>query len=208
MRGDPATIRIGYAWAALGAQTTPALRGWNRRHPGSPLRLVRHNTHDAGLSEGLVDLAIIRHRLAQPELDSVVVGHESRLCVVAIDHPLADHRAVSLAELAPHPVAVDRQTGTTSASLWNDRGLDAPRTVPTGDIEEWIDLIAAGEAIGVTAAATAFQYPRPGVVYLPMPDAPAIEVRLAWNRGHRHPATDRIARHVAEIYAGSDAAAP
>jgi hypothetical protein len=49
-------------------------------------------------------------------------------------------------------------------------------------VDEWLTLIAAGQAVGVTAEATAHQYPRPGVAYRVLRQAPPISVRLAWWR--------------------------
>jgi DNA-binding transcriptional LysR family regulator len=201
-RGERSAVRIGYAWAALGARTTPVLRGWNREHPATPVRLVRINRRDAGLIDGLVDLAVVRHPVERSDLDSELVGVEPRVVVLPFDHPLADRDVVGLAELIPFLVAVDRHTGTTSAALWSSAGLEVPPMTETGDVEEWLDLIAAGDAIGVTAEATAHQYPRPGVVFVALDDAPPIEVHLAWHRQHRHPEATRIARAIRTAYDG------
>ena len=204
-RGERSVIRVGYQWAALGAHTTPVLRTWNRMHADTPMRLVRLNRRDGGLAEGLVDLAVLRHHV-DPELDSELVGTEPRVVAVPIDHPLADRETVGLADLVPFTVAHDRHTGTTSAELWTSTGLAAPPMTETGDVEEWLDLIAAADAIGVTAEGTAHHYPRPGVVFVPIDDAPPIEVRLAWHRRYRHPFAARVARAIRTAY-GADALA-
>ena len=198
-RGERSVVRVGYQWAALGAHTTPVLRSWNRAHADAPMRLVRLNRRDGGLAEGLVDLAVLRHRV-DPELDSELVGTEPRVVAVPVDHPLADRVAVGLADLVPFTVAHDRHTGTTSAELWTAAGLAVPPMTETGDVEEWLDLIAAGDAIGVTAEGTAHHYPRPGVVFVPIDDAPPIEVRLAWHRRYRHPFAARVARAIRAAY--------
>ena len=196
-------MRVGYAWAALGSHTTPLLRDWNRRNAGMPLRLVRVNRRDAGLVDGLVDLAVVRHPLDRADLESELVGVEPRVVALPVDHPLAERDTVGLADLVPHVVGVDRRAGTTTAELWTSAGLPAPPMTETGDVEEWLDLIAAGDAIGVTALATAHHYPRPGVVFVEIRDAPPIEVHLAWHRQHRHPAAGRIARAIRAAYDGA-----
>lgn len=196
VRGERSVIRVGYAWAALGEHTTPVLRAWNRSHAESPLRMVRVNTRDAGLVDGLVDLAVLRHPLDRPELDAELVGTERRVAAMPVDHPLADRADVVLADLVPFVVAVDRRAGTTTPALWEEAGADVPAMTETADVEEWLDLIAAGDAIGVTSEATAHHLPRPGVVFVPIADAPPMEVRLAWHRNHRHPATGRLARAI------------
>jgi hypothetical protein len=54
----------------------------------------------------------------------------------------------------------------------------ATRTVR--GIEDWLTVIAAGQAVGISAEATAAQHPRPGVVYRPVRDALPVPVWLAW----------------------------
>jgi len=201
LRGERAQVRLGYSWAALGAHTTGVLRAWNRANPDEPLRLSRVNRRDAGLADGRVDLAVVRGDVRVPDVVDEVVGHERRYVAMAVDHPLADRSRVALADLTPFVVAVDRYTGTTTTSLWSDAGLEPPRITDTTDFEDWLDLIAAGDVIGVTAAATTQQYPRPGLVFAEVADAPPIEVHLAWHRAWRHPATTRLARAIREAYA-------
>ncbi|GAA2027884.1 LysR family transcriptional regulator [Agromyces tropicus] len=202
IRGDLRVVRVGYAWAALGAHTTPVLRTWKRAHPDAPMRMVRVNGRDAGLVDGLVDVAVLRHPLERTDLDAEVVGTEARVVAMPVDHPLAERSRVRLADLVPFVVAVDRRAGTTEPALWELAGLDVPPMTETADVEEWLDLIAAGDAIGVTSEATTHHYPRPGVVFVPLADAPPIEVRVAWHRHHRHPATGRIVRAVRAAFAG------
>lgn len=201
-RGERSVIRVGYQWAAIGAHTTPVLRSWNRSHADAPMRMVRLNRRDGGLADGLVDLAVLRHGV-EHELDSELVGTEPRVAAVAFDHALADRASTTLADLVPFTVARDRHTGTTSAELWTAAGLAAPAMTETGDVEEWLDLIAAGDAIGVTAEGTVHHYPRPGVVFVPIDDAPPIEVRLAWHRRYRHPYASRVARAIRAAYEAS-----
>jgi hypothetical protein len=47
-------------------------------------------------------------------------------------------------------------------------------------VDEWLTLIAAGQAVGVTSEATANQNPRPGVAFRAVRDAQPIPVWLAW----------------------------
>jgi len=43
--------------------------------------------------------------------------------------------------------------------------------------------------LGITPESTVTQYPRPGVVYRPLRDAPPVPVRVVWWRDDAHPAT-------------------
>ena len=77
--------------------------------------------------------------------------------------------------------------------------------------EYWIKLANESDrmeldTIGVTAEGTVHHYPRPGVVFVPIDDAPAIEVHLAWHRRYRHPYATRVALAIRAAYE-ADAAA-
>ena len=175
-RGD---LRVGYAWAALGRHTPAVQRRWSLDRPGSALVLVQSNTPTAGLTEGLADVAVLRRPPRDVRLRTAVVGSERRYAAVPADDPLARRRSVRLADVAGRTVAVDVLTGTTTEELWAPPAAPAAVRSVRG-VDEWLTVIAAGQAVGVTAEATARQHLRPGVVYRPVRDAPPVEVVLAW----------------------------
>jgi DNA-binding transcriptional LysR family regulator len=193
-----ARLRIGYAWAALGRHTPPFLRCWAVAHPGTDLQLVRVNSATAGLAESASDLAVVRRALDDRRFDSAIVGLERRLCAVAADDPLARRRSVRLADLGGRTLLVDRRTGTTTAELWPPDAR--PATEETHDVDDWLTVIATGRCVGMTAEATANQYPRPGVVYRPVRDAEPIAVRLGWWREDPHPATQAAVELLTGLY--------
>ncbi|MGK5171707.1 LysR family transcriptional regulator [Geodermatophilus sp. CPCC 205761] len=174
-----ADLRVGYAWAALGRHTTAVQRRWSDSHPGSALVFVQSNTPTAGLTEGAVDVSVLRRPVPDPRLRTALLGEERRYAALAADDVLAGRRSVRLGDFAGRTVAVDVRTGTTTDELWpGPGGPGAVRTVH--GVDEWLTVIAAAQAVGVTAEATARQHPRPGVVYRPVRDAPPVAVRLAW----------------------------
>jgi len=172
-------LRVGYAWAALGKHTRRLQKTWAAAHPHVPLVFVQSNTVTAGLSDGAADVAVLRRPLTDPRFDTALVGVEARYAAVATDNPLARRRSVRMADLARYTVAIDSRTGTTTPSLWHPG--PAPATIrTTHGVDEWLTLIAAGQAVGVTSEATANQNPRPGVAYRAVRDAQPIPVWLAW----------------------------
>ncbi|MBB5869015.1 DNA-binding transcriptional LysR family regulator [Allocatelliglobosispora scoriae] len=192
-------IRVGYAWAALGEHTVPLQRRWAQRHPETKLVLVRTNSPTSGLAEGACDVAVLRVPPDDRRFASAVVGLERRFSAIATDDPWARRRAIRLSELAERTVVIDRRTGSTTLSLWPEDAQ--PRKVMhTGDIDDWLAVIAAGEAIGVTAESTAAQYPRPGVRYRPIPGTPPIPVVAAWWREDPHPALNALVELMADLY--------
>ncbi|MEV4349922.1 LysR family transcriptional regulator [Actinoplanes sp. NPDC049596] len=174
-----AEMRVGYAWAALGKHTRRLQKAWPRT--GAPLVFVQSGTASSGLAEGLADVAVLRRPLKDPRFETALIGTEARYAAVATDSALARRRAVRLSDLTRYTLALDSRTGTTTASLWPP-GAAPASTRETHGVDEWLTLIAAGQAVGVTSEATANQNPRPGVAYRPVRDAPRIEVRLAWWR--------------------------
>ncbi|GGX54889.1 LysR family transcriptional regulator [Streptomyces chartreusis] len=195
-----ARLRMGYAWAALGRHTPAFQRRWAAAHPGTDLQLVRANSSTAGLAEGACDLSVVRRPVDDRRFDSAIVGLERRLCAVAADDPLARRRSVRLADLSGRTLVVDRRTGTTTTDLWPPDSR--PAIEETHDVDDWLTVISTGRCIGMTAEATAHQYPRPGVVYRPVRDAEPIAVRLAWWRDDPHPATQAAIELLTALYRG------
>lgn len=175
------SIRIGYAWSALGKHTVEFQRRWAAAFPNIELLLVRTNSSTAGLAEGRSDFAILRRVPDTAAYDVVLVGLEKRYCAMAADDPLAAKRSVSLAQVAGRPLALDARTGSTGLDLWPD-GERPRHVVQIDDIDDWLTVIGSGRARGISAESTAHQYRRRGVVYRPVRDAPPVPVYLAWSR--------------------------
>jgi DNA-binding transcriptional LysR family regulator len=177
-------LHVGYAWAALGKHTRRLQKAWAAAHPAVPLVFVHSNTPTAGLAEGAADVAVIRRPLDDPRFEAALLGTETRCAAVATDNPLARRRSVALRDLVRYTVAIDDRTGTTTLDLWQPPAA-APAVRRSHSVDEWLTLIAAGQAVGVTSEATANQNPRPGVAYRTVRDAPPIQVWLAWWKDDR-----------------------
>lgn len=191
-------LRVGYAWSTLGAHTSAVQRRWRAEHPESHLVFRQSNTATAGLLDGEVELAVLRTMPRDSRIETVVVGEERRVGVVARDDRLARRRTLALDDFAGKTMAVDARTGTTVGSLWPQER--SPRFIPTTSLDEWLTLIADGDVYGVTSEATAAQHPRPGIVYKLLRDAPVIEVRLAWWRGAKPVNAEALARLIGDAY--------
>lgn len=191
-------LRVGYAWSTLGAHTGAVQRTWRAQHPESHLVFRQSNTATAGLLDGEVELAVFRTVPRDPRIETVRLGEERRVAVLANDDPLARRRALLLDDFAGRTMAVDARTGTTVGSLWPAER--APIFIPTSSLDEWLTLIADGGVYGVTSEATAAQHPRPGIAYRPLRDAPTIEVRLAWWRGAKPAMADALAQVIIAAY--------
>ncbi|GLF97251.1 LysR family transcriptional regulator [Streptomyces yaizuensis] len=193
-------LRLGHAWSALGAYTTPLLRRWAREQPDIPLELVRIDDRTAGLARGEVDAAVLRGEAAgaAPELVAVELFREERVAAVTADGPLAARDRLTLADLADGPVVVNEVSGVTTPGLWPE-GARPVVTVPVTTTDDWLTAIAAGRGAGVSVVSTAETHPHPGVVYRPLPDAPRVPVLLAHRVGAAHPALPRLLAVAREV---------
>ncbi|WP_327011152.1 LysR substrate-binding domain-containing protein [Dactylosporangium sp. NBC_01737] len=193
-RGLP--VRLGHAWSALGAYTTSLQRRWKRAHPGTVLEVLRLDERSAGLASGAVDVAVLRGPVGVPDVPGVTVAHlmqEPRLAAVADDSPLASRTSLTLADLATRPVALNTVTGSTTLALW-PQGAAPSHVVPVKNTDDWLSVIIAGDAVGVTTAGTAAMHPNPAVRYVPLTDAPPVDVVLAWREPVTHPAVPDLLR--------------
>jgi DNA-binding transcriptional LysR family regulator len=197
------TLRLGHAWAAIGAHTVEFQRRWAARHPDLELHLVRTNSPTGGLAERACDVAIVRTAadtaaVLDRRFDEVIVGLESRYCAVAVDDPLARRRQLRLADLVDRVLAVDPRTGTTTPDLWPPG--NRPEVEEIHELDDWLDVIAAGRCVGVTTESTTTQYRRQGVIFRRLRDAPPVPVRLVWWRDDMHPATSEVVGLLTELY--------
>lgn len=191
-------LRLGHTWAALGAATTPLLRRWERRFPRTPLELHRIDEATAGLSTGAVDVAILRGPVAAPGLTTRLLTTEARVAAVPVDSPMALRTSLSLADLAGNPLVLNTVSGTTRLQLWGDDAHPGP-TVAVSNTDDWLATIAAGRGVGVTPEATPQMYANAGVAFVPLSDAPAVEVWLAWRDPPTHPLVPDLVRTAAEL---------
>jgi len=196
---DHDELRVGFAWSALGAHTTAVQQRWSADHPDTPLVFVQSGTTTSGLGEGLADVAVLRRPLEDRRFHTALVGVEDRYAALATGDALARRRSLVLADFVDRTIAVDQRTGTTTEELWPPH-LTPTRTREVHGTDEWLTLIAGGQAVGITAAATVQQYRRPGVSYRRVRDAPPVPVWLAWWHNNPPPLAGQLLRLVCEVY--------
>ncbi|WP_327280491.1 LysR family transcriptional regulator [Streptomyces sp. NBC_01205] len=195
------SLRLGHPWAALGDHTVPLLRRWDETHPGTPLELRRIDDRLAGLTRGTVDVALLRGPVSEPALVTVQLLTEQRVAVVPAGSDLADREALTPADLAAWPLALNTVAGTTTLDLWP---ADArPRaTIEVANTDEWLTAIAAGRAVGVSTSATPRMHTHPAIAYRPLTGVPPVPVLLAWRDGPpAHPAIPDLVTLAQEVVA-------
>ena len=195
------TIRVGYAWSALGRHTIEFQRRWAAEHPDTTLQLVRVNVPHAGLDEEVVDLSVLRRLPDATAYKCARIGSEKRYCVMASDDALAARRSVTLSQISDKPVVTNPRTGITTLELW-PASKRPPAAIPTVDVDDWLTIVGEGRARGVTSEATFHQYRRTGLVYRLIRDAPPIEIHAAWPLKNAHAHQGAVVTLLRELYSG------
>lgn len=193
--GQLAELRLGWTWAAFGAQTAPLISAW-RRSTSMELSIVRSSDLFVDLDTGDLDAVICRTVLPEEvdlgRYESAHLHTESLVAAVSVDGALASHGAVSLAELAHERVALGSTAPTATLSLWEGQGA-VPVTLEVDTVDEWLTRITLQEIVGITSLTSSYSFPHPEIRYLPIADAPMVEVSLAWLRNDPHPQVEAFA---------------
>jgi DNA-binding transcriptional LysR family regulator len=166
----------------------PALRQFAAEFPDADARLRRISWDDQlqVLHDGRVDVAFLTLPADTRGLEVVPFGTDPRLAVLPLDHPASGSPEISIDDLADYPVII--QGGATDE--WNAfhnvdprPGGRRPRPGPVANnFQEKLELVAAGTAISFMPASVGKYYAPPGIVYVPVPDIPPIEIYIAWKR--------------------------
>ncbi len=206
---------LGYSWGAAGEVPAGVVASWRREHPDRPVTWRRIDHRLAGLVEGSADLALLRGDPTAPGegpapawLATVPLGQEHRVAALPREHRLARSTALDLDDLAGEAIVVNRVGGITHPELWPaGRRPRVARTVAHTD--DWLLAIAAGEGVGVTTTTTAVTATHPDVVYVPMPSAPVVPLRLAWRTDRpAHPDAALLLAHAARFTRTSGGSPP
>ncbi|TGB14543.1 LysR family transcriptional regulator [Streptomyces sp. MZ04] len=155
------------------------------------VRLCAWHEQPRLLRQGEADAALVHEPFDRTGLDSEALVAEPRVVALAATHPLAGKDHVALADLGLRPGDVHRFIDETRG-----RGHD---------LAQLLTLVGLGDVTPLFPVSVADRYPRPGVVYRPVTDAPPAVLAIAWPQQSR--STDvaalvRAAMSVAEAGQG------
>lgn len=186
-RGIHGTLTIG-TMGALYQILTTANAEFRGRHPAAELDFVeiQPTTPFAGLRSGEVDLALLWLPVRESDLTvGPVMSERPVVAMVGSEHPLAKRSSICMEDFGDYEVPSSRHP----LPKYHEEGL-IPFHTPSGrpvrrgtKISTWQEtLIAviAGEVIQAIQAEAADYYPWPGVIYLPIDDAPMGRWAFVW----------------------------
>ncbi|MEU6372682.1 LysR family transcriptional regulator [Streptomyces sp. NPDC046909] len=139
------------------------------------------------LRQGEADAALVYAPYDRTGLDAEILAAEPRVAALAADHPLAAREHLSLADL-----------GLSAGEL--HRYLDDTRKLGH-DLAQLLALVPLGGLIPLLPASVAARYPRPGVAYRPLPDAPQAVLHIVWPQRSRSTVTAALVRTATAVAA-------
>jgi DNA-binding transcriptional LysR family regulator len=184
---EPGRFTVGFT---SGVIVTDAVRELRRRHPEADVR-SRHLRWDgarAALLDHRVDAVVTRLPFATDGLDVTVLYDEPRAVVVPVDHRLAGKESVTVDDIADEPMPRIVGADPAWAAFWRLEPRPDGRQVPDGpeiqDLEDKFEVVAAGEALVVTAYPTGIRL-RPDLTSVPLHGVEPSQVALAVRAGDR-----------------------
>jgi DNA-binding transcriptional LysR family regulator len=164
--------------------------------PGSvpvAVRLCGWQEQPRLLRAGAADVALVHAPFDGTGLDTETLAAEPRVAVLAANHPLAARDRLELADLGLDAGSVERHVDDAR------RGHD--------DLAQVLTAVSLGKVVTLLPASVTARYPRPGVAYRPVLDAPPVVLSLAWPRQSRSTATAALVRAATEVAETARAAA-
>ncbi|MFI8227523.1 LysR substrate-binding domain-containing protein [Streptomyces sp. NPDC085900] len=184
---EPGRFTVGFT---SGVIVTAAVREMRRRHPEADVR-SRHLRWDeprTALLEHRVDVAVTRLPFPTDQLDVTVLYDEPRAVVVSVDHRLAGKESVTVDDIADEPMPRIIGADPAWAAFWRLEPRPDGRPVPDGpeirDLEDKFEVVAAGEALVITAHPTGVRL-RPDLTAVPLHGVEPSQVALATRAGDR-----------------------
>jgi DNA-binding transcriptional LysR family regulator len=171
-----------------GITVTPAMVTFTAHHPDVNGRLLRTTWDDQVqvLLDGRADISIVRLPIDRSGLQVRPLFQEPRVVMLPVKHRLVGRKSVSIKDLAAEHLLQDPD----AVPEWRDVALELRRRrrpeVPViHQVEEKLELVAAGAGICVLPLSTANFYTRTDVIPLRVDDIGPNEVALAWVAARR-----------------------
>ncbi|MEU7631139.1 LysR substrate-binding domain-containing protein [Nocardia sp. NPDC049220] len=170
-QGSHGRLYLGFVPSVLPLKPLRSVRQFRDRYPLVQIDLIEGYTTQmmAQLSHGALDMAIVRDPDEQQGTVVCPLVTEPFMAVVPVDHPLADHAAVTGPDLADDPLVFFPRAAGSHA---HDKNLQPlveagcrPRIVQEGN--NWTTILhLVGEGLGVTIAPRSATFTAPPTVHV------------------------------------------
>ncbi|RMI30307.1 LysR family transcriptional regulator [Nocardia stercoris] len=204
--GAGRTVRVG-VFGHAGHELRPLADAFRARHPGADIRYGEINGSDpfTALRTGEHDVNVLWLPVRESDLTvGPTVLTSGRVLAVSADHPLAEQDSASIEDLADNRVV---DLGPGAPEYWvaamvpthTPLGRRIPRGPAARTFHEILSLVASGQCVHPFGEIAARYNNPPGIVFVPMPDAPELQWALTWHTGTDSTAVRALARTAADI---------
>ncbi|HEX6341139.1 LysR family transcriptional regulator [Umezawaea sp.] len=152
------------------------------------IRLCGWGEHPRLLRRGEADAALVYEPFDRTGLDAETVVEEPRVAAVPSGHPLATRESIGLAELG---LPIADPAGPDDVGRFLDRIVEQHGV---RDLPQLLKLVELGELVTLLPESVVDRYPRPGIAYVRVPDAPPAVLAIAWPQQSRSTATAALVR--------------
>jgi DNA-binding transcriptional LysR family regulator len=204
--GAGQTLRLG-VFGHAGHELRPLVDAFRTRYPGSDVQFNEITGSDAfsSLRTGDNDMNVLWLPVAEPDLTvGPIVYSAGRVLAVSADHPLAERGTASLEDLADNHVV---DLGPNAPDYWvasmvptrTPSGRRIPRGSTARTFHEILSLVATGQCVHPLGAIAARYNSPPGIVFLPMHDAPDLQWALTSRSTADNPAIRALSQTAADL---------
>ncbi len=144
------------------------------------------------LRQGEADVALVHEPFDRTGLDAEPVAVESTVAAVPATHPLAHEGRATLADLGLPMTGPSDLAGVRrhQDNLVDRHGIR--------DLAQLLALVELGRFVTLVPRSVADRYPRRGLAYLDVPDAPPAVLAIAWPQQSRSTAVAALVRAATE----------
>lgn len=197
-------LHVGFTGAATYGLMPRVVREAGQRFPELQLDVTgEHLTPSlvAGLESNRIDVAVLRPPVTSTDVAFEVVTTERLIAAVSADSTLASLPSIRLEDFTGKDFVgypPNSAVGQAVATSFLQRGIEPVYLPPVSETSTLLSLVAAGIGVAlVPESATSIQIG--GTVYLPVVEAPNVELAIAWRRSDSSPAVLRFVEFVKSL---------
>ncbi len=192
LRPDAArpALRLGFSWLLPDGWVHETIARFEQE-TGTRVELRRRDDPWAGADQGAVDVGIVRVHTRQAGMHAVRKSDEAHVVAVPESHPLTRLGRPHWSDLGRYPMVLNTVTGSVAEQDWEEahRPQEIVRCL---NFDECIESVAAGKGISPVPDLVLRRNIHPSVRFLPVLDAPRIDVTLVRPTHNGHPLAGRF----------------
>lgn len=189
-RGASSVVRVGIIVGTQVDVISHVLRTFRSAAPRTRIEFVEHTFEvpSAGLTAGDVDIAFVVLPMHTEGLEVLPLAQASLVAALPGDHALAGRDDLSIEEILDEPWMVTDTPDDICRAYWQasaHRTKDPIIHHRVKTMDKFVQLVAAGEVVGIAPAWIVQYYDGQSVSFIPVRDVSGPTIALAWRETER-----------------------